>query len=142
MSAATDRNIAPGQSLPGLVIPLTASAIVAAAIATNDFEKVHHDQAAAKAAGVPDIFMNILSTNGMVQRYVAEWAGSAARIVGIDVKLGTPNFAGDEMKLNGVVGAVDGPRFSVEVIGRNRIGTHVEAVVHLVMDQRIKGEGA
>lgn len=132
MTAIANGNVAVGQALPELAISVTASAIVAAAIATNDFEPVHHDKAAAEATGVPDIFMNILTTNGVVQRYVRDWAGPTARIAGIDVKLGAPNFAGDEMVLGGTVTAVDGPHITVAVIGRNRIGHHVEATVHLV----------
>jgi len=52
----------PGKYFRRLIFPSRASAIVAAAMATNDFEKVHHDKAAAQASGVPDIFMNILTT--------------------------------------------------------------------------------
>lgn len=132
MSAVAIHGATEGQTLPELNIDITASAIVAAAIATNDFEDVHHDKAAAQAAGVPDIFMNILSTNGFVQRYVSDWAGPAARIAGIDIKLGAPNVVGDRMTLSGVVTAADGAHLSVAVTGRNRIGNHVEAVVHLV----------
>ena len=67
--------ITEGTALPELEFPITASAIVAGALATNDYENVHHDKAAAEATGVPDIFMNILTTNGLVQRYVGQWAG-------------------------------------------------------------------
>ena len=70
--------ITEGTALPELEFPITASAIVAGALATNDYENVHHDKAAAEATGVPDIFMNILTTNGLVQRYVGQWAGQGA----------------------------------------------------------------
>src|SRR5690606_39390419 len=99
-----------GNALPELTIPVTASQIVAGAIATNDFEKVHHDKALAQTTGVPDIFMNILTTNGLVQRFVTDWAGSSARIRKIKIRLGAPNFAGDTMVMTGVVEAVDPQR--------------------------------
>lgn len=123
--------IAVGQSLPELAIPITASAIVAGAIATNDFQDVHHDKAAAEAAGVPNIFMNILTSNGLVQRFVNDWAGPAARIAAVKVKLGAPNFVGDTMRMTGSVAAVDGSKVDVAVSGRNALGEHVAATVTL-----------
>lgn len=121
--------ISVGQKLPELVVPITASAIVASAIATNDFENVHHDKAAAQATGVPDIFMNILTTNGFVQRFVSDWSGPEVRIVNIDIKLGAPNFVGDTMTLTGEVAEIDGDRANIRVSGHNAIGEHVNAVV-------------
>lgn len=120
-----------GATLPELIIPLTASAIVAGAIATNDFEDVHHDKAAAQSKGVPDIFMNILTTNGLVQRFVNDWAGPSAQIKKIAIRLGAPNFVGDSMKMNGEVAVVDPETRTaqVKVSGRNGIGEHVAATV-------------
>ena len=120
-----------GQALPELVIPITASAIVAGAIATNDFQNVHHDKAAAQATGVPDIFMNILTTNGFVQRFVTDWAGQDARIRNVAIRLGAPNFVGDAMRMNGEVATVDADKRTAEikVSGRNGIGEHVSATV-------------
>ena len=120
-----------GQALPELAVPITASAIVAGAIATNDFENVHHDKAAAQATGVPDIFMNILTTNGFVQRYVSDWCGAGPRIAAVEIRLGAPNFVGDTMRLNGSVARVEGSRVEVAVSGRNAIGEHVTATVTL-----------
>jgi acyl dehydratase len=125
------QDISLGQSLPELAIPITASAIVAGAIATNDFQNVHHDKAAAISTGVPDIFMNILTTNGLVQRYVGDWCGAAARITNVEIKLGAPNFVGDTMVMTGQVASVEGDLVAVAVSGRNAIGEHVVATVSL-----------
>lgn len=125
------KDLTVGQTLPELAVPITASAIVAGAIATNDYENVHHDKAAAQATGVPDIFMNILTTNGFVQRYVSDWCGVAARIAAVDIRLGAPNFAGDTMRLTGAVSRIEGNRIDVAVSGRNAIGEHVTATVTL-----------
>lgn len=124
-------DVKPGQALPELIVPITASAIVAGAIATNDFENVHHDKAAAQSKGVPDIFMNILTTNGFVQRFVNDWTGPSVRIRKIAIRLGAPNFVGDTMKLTGEVTEVDvAARLArVKVSGRNSIGEHVTATV-------------
>lgn len=129
----TFNDITAGQSLPELIIPITASAIVAGAIATNDFEDVHHDKVAAQSKGVPDIFMNILTTNGLVQRFVNDWAGPNAQIRKIAVRLGAPNFVGDSMKMKGEVDSIDADTRTVQVkvSGRNSMGEHVTATVTL-----------
>ena len=131
-------DIAEGTELPELVFPVTASAIAVGAIATNDYETVHHDKAAAEATGVPNIFMNILTTNGLVQRFVGAWAGPEARVRKIRIKLGAPNFAGDTMRINGTVSRVDPATGEVDVAvsGRNGIGEHVGATVTLHFPER------
>ena len=48
-----------------------------------------------------NVFMNILTTNGLVGRYVTDWAGSGRPIEGVSIKLGAPNLPGDTMKLSG-----------------------------------------
>ena len=124
-------DVTAGQALPELDIAVTASQIAVAAIATNDYEKVHHDKALAQTTGVPDIFMNILTTNGLVQRFVTDWAGSNARIRKIKIRLGAPNFVGDTMRLSGAVDSVDeqARTAAIKVSGRNSIGEHVAATV-------------
>ena len=67
-----------GDELPALPIPLTRTLIVATAIASRDYQDVHHDPGLAQERGSPDIFMNILTTNGFVGRYVTDWAGPDA----------------------------------------------------------------
>ena len=67
-----------GAELPPLAIPLTATRIIATAIASRDYQDVHHDVELAKQRGAKGIFMNILSTNGLVGRYVSDWAGPEA----------------------------------------------------------------
>lgn len=125
------KTVTVGQGLPELIVPITASAIVAGAIATNDYQDVHHDKAAAQATGVPDIFMNILTSNGFVQRYVSDWCGPDARIAAVDIRLGAPNFVGDIMRITGAVSRVEGGEVDVQVSGRNAIGEHVAATVTL-----------
>ena len=127
-------NPTPGDQLPTLQIPITAQLIVSGAIATQDFENVHHDKAAAQAAGTPDIFMNILTTNGLVGRYLTDWAGANARIRHIELKLGAPNFPGDQMVLSGEITRVgeDG-EVDVAFKGKNGLGYHVTGMATLQM---------
>jgi len=120
-----------GQELPGLDIPLTTSLIVSTALASRDFTPVHHDKAAAQRSGVDDVFMNILTTNGLVGRFVTDWAGPDARITRVAIRLGTPNLPGDTMKLRGTVKSLDAAATTVEVEvkGANSWGNHVTGTV-------------
>ena len=135
MSSLEFDGIQVGDQLPALSIDITAKLIVGAAIASRDYQDVHHDKAAAQALGSPDIFMNILTTNGLVGRYVTDWAGSKARLKKVDIRLGAPNFPGDCMTFTGEVVArnVEARSLEVELKGSNSLGDHVTGRVSLVL---------
>jgi acyl dehydratase len=124
-----------GDVLPPLSIDITPRLIVAGAIASRDYQNVHHDKAAAQALGSPDIFMNILTTNGLVGRYVTDWAGPGARLRKVDIRLGAPNFPGDCMTFSGEVTASDVASGEVEITVRaeNSLGAHVTGRVVLAL---------
>jgi hypothetical protein len=121
--------VAVGDELPELAVPLTRTLIVATAIAGRDYQDVHHDPGLAVARGSRDVFMNILTTNGLVERFVRSWAGSAAVVEAIRIRLGAPNHPGDTMVLRGSVASVDGRRVEVAVRGENSLGAHVTGTV-------------
>ena len=124
-----------GDSLPELPIPLTTSLIVGGAVASRDFTPVHHDKSAAQAAGMQDVFMNILTTNGLVGRFVSDWAGPNALIRQVKIRLGTPNLPGDTMTLTGTVTSKEGDEVEVEVAGKNSWGNHVTGTVRVALPQ-------
>ncbi len=122
-----------GDALPPLDVPITTAIVVGGALASRDFTPVHHDRAAAQAQGLPDVFMNILTTNGFVGRYVTDWAGPDAQVKNVRLKLGGPNLPGDTLKLRGrVIGAESGV-VEVEVAGNNSWGNHVTAKIKLAL---------
>ncbi|MEW2114572.1 MULTISPECIES: MaoC family dehydratase [unclassified Streptomyces] len=114
-----------GDELPPLEIEITRTLIVAGAIASRDFQDVHHDAELARAKGSPDIFMNILTTNGLVGRYITDFFGPTAVLRALAIRLGAPNYPGDTMVLTGRVEEVDGDTAVVRVLGANGIGRHV-----------------
>jgi len=120
-----------GEELPPLDVPTTAALVVGGALASRDFTPVHHDKAAAQAQGLPDVFMNILTTNGLVGRYVSDWAGPEAIVKGFASKLGGPNMPGDTLKLRGKVLSATEGRVAVQVTGTNGWGNHVTATVRV-----------
>ena len=135
MSAVKLFKIKVGDTLPVLDIPVTAKLIVGGAIASRDYQDVHHDKDAAQALGSPDIFMNILTTNGLVGRYATDWAGQDARLKKIAIRLGAPNFPGDTLCLSGRVASVDedAGEVVIDVRGANGLGDHVTGSVTIAM---------
>ncbi|MEV7439834.1 MaoC family dehydratase [Streptomyces sp. NPDC091204] len=118
-----------GDTLPPLEIPVTRTLIVTGAIASRDYQDVHHDAALAQEKGSPDIFMNILTTNGLVGRYVTDHLGPQAVLRKVAIRLGAPNYPGDTMTLTGTVTAVSGSTVEIRVVGANGIGHHVSGTV-------------
>lgn len=135
MNELTIDQVNVGDTLPDLSIEITAKLIVGTAIASRDYQDVHHDKTAAQALGSPDIFMNILTTNGLVGRYVTDWAGHRARLNNVSIKLGAPNFPGDTMTLKGEVLSVDSEQRQVEldVKGKNSMGYHVTGTARVTL---------
>ena len=125
--------ISVGEKLPELDIEITPTLIVATAIASRDYQDVHHDKVRAQELGSPDIFMNILTSNGLVGSYVTDWAGPEAILKSVNIRLGAPNYPGDTMVMSGEVVAKreDDGKYLVDlaVAGKNGIGVHVSGTV-------------
>ncbi len=122
-----------GDQLPPLEIPLDRTLIVAGAVASRDYQDVHHDTEVAREKGSKDIIMNILTTNGFVGRFVTDWAGPDAMIRAIRIRLGAPNYPGDTMTMTGEVTATDDNTSTVTVAvrGANSLGDHVSGTVEV-----------
>jgi hypothetical protein len=145
--------VAVGDALPVVPVPLTRTLIVSTAIASRDYQDVHHDSVLAAERGSKDIFMNILSTNGIVGRYVTDWSGPGAVLTDVNIRLGAPNYPDDTMTLTGSVTEVDadpapdpvdpggtGPvrkgAVVVSLRGANGLGDHVTGTVRLLLPKR------
>jgi acyl dehydratase len=118
-----------GDALPPLEVPITPTLIVAGALASRDYQDVHHDRDLAVKRGSKDIFMNILTTNGYVGRFVTDWAGPEALLRSVDIRLGAPNYPYDSMKMTGRVKQKRDGLVTVEVTGANSLGHHVTGTV-------------
>ena len=120
-----------GDELPPFELPITPTVIIAGAIASRDFQDVHHDRDLAVERGSKDIFMNILTTNGYVGRFVTDWAGPEALLRSVDIRLGAPNYPGDTMTMTGRVKEKREGALTIEIVGANAFGNHVTGEVTL-----------
>ncbi|MBA9046822.1 acyl dehydratase [Streptomyces phaeogriseichromatogenes] len=112
---------------------MTRTLIVAGAMASRDYQDVHHDPELARAKGSPDVFMNILTTNGLVGRYITDHFGPTAILRKVAIRLGAPNYPGDTMVLTGRIERIDGDTATVRVVGANGLGTHVTGTVTVIV---------
>lgn len=128
-------NVNIGDALPEQTIDITSSLIVGGALASQDYTPVHHDRGAAQASGMQDVFMNILTTNGLVERFVTDWAGVDARVKNVSIKLGTPNLPGEKMVMTGSITERDDGDSAVvvEVTGKNAWGNHVTGTIKVAL---------
>jgi hypothetical protein len=127
---------AAGEALPELVIEATPTFVISSALATRDFQDVHHDRDLANARGSKDIFVNILTTTALVQRFVAGWAGPRAVFRSISIRLGAPCYAGDTLTFSGRVSGSEGSERVVTVTGRCSLGDHVTGTVRVELPEQ------
>ncbi|WAJ44040.1 MaoC family dehydratase [Mycobacterium sp. Aquia_216] len=137
-------DIAIGDAVAPLEIPITTTMIVAGAIASRDFMPVHHDVEYAKKQGSPNLFMNILTTNGYCVRFLTDWAGPETMVKNLSIRLGVPCFPDDPLHFTGsVTGKTEGTGGEnfVEVTfkGSNSLGDHVSGTAILsLLDEAFK----
>jgi hypothetical protein len=122
--------------LPVLEIPIGVSDIVAMSIATRDFHPVHHDTQTAQRLGHPGLFINIMTTAGLVERYLRSWCGPQGRLGTLKLKLGVPHYAGEALVLAGAVAARGtdeaGSWVDVSFTGSNPRGRHASGHVRIL----------
>lgn len=136
------RTIEAGDRIPAWSLRMTPTTIVSTAIATRDWQDVHHDRDVAQAAGSKDIFMNILTTNGLVEKFVCDWVGHDADLKGIAIRLGAPAHPYDTLTFTGTVASVEDGIATIEVVGRVSLGDHVTGTVRVALATDAEGDTA
>jgi len=132
-----------GDEVTPLEIPVTTTVIVAGAIASRDYMPVHHDRDFAQKQGSPNVFMNILTTNGLCVRFLNDWAGPEAMVKNLAIRLGVPAFPNDPLRFTGSVtskskkdreGLVE-----ISFKGANSMGDHVTGTALLSLLEGVDG---
>ena len=93
-------SVAVGEKLATWVKDVPPTLVVSGALATRDFQDVHHDRDLAHARGSKDIFLNINTSVGLMARYVGDWAGPEAIVTATRVRLGAPAYPYDPLDLH------------------------------------------
>jgi len=118
-----------GDPITPMTIDVTATVVVAGAIATRDFMPVHHDRDYAATQGAPNIFTNIMTDNGFCSRFLTDWAGPEAMVRKVAIRLGVPAYANSKLEYIGTVtgkSQIDGEGIvEVEFRATNDQGDHV-----------------
>ena len=124
-----------GDEIPPFELPLSYTRIVAGAIASRDFMPAHHEKEYAVAQGAPHIFVNIMTSNGLVARYLTDWAGPEAMLRSIKVRLGVPAIAGHVLAFTGRIESVreEGGEGVVDIAlqASTELGAHVTGTASL-----------
>jgi acyl dehydratase len=127
------RTLNVGDVIPRWSLELTPTTIVSTAIATRDWQDVHHDRDVAQAAGSKDIFMNILTSNALCEKFVADWAGHDVELKGIAIRLGAPAHPYDTLTFSGTVESIEDGIATISVVGKVSLGDHVTGTVKVVV---------
>ncbi|MBK8287297.1 MAG: acyl dehydratase [Pseudomonadales bacterium] len=122
-----------GDKLPDMGIDINVSFVVAGAVASRDFTPVHHNKAAANASGLANVFPNILTDNGLVGRFVTDWAGPDATLKRVNIKLGAPVQPGEVLKFTGEVASKDDANniVDVKVTAKGNWGMHLDGIARV-----------
>ena len=129
VSAPAASSLEVGTKLPELALYGDPTFIVSTAIATRDYQDVHHDRDKAQAKGSKDIFVNILTSTALCERYVTDWVGPDVQIRGIAIRLGAPAYPYDTFTFTGEVTDVADGVATIKVVGAVSLGDHVVGTV-------------
>src|SRR5690606_30000677 len=111
----------PGQQFELVSEAVTTMQLVKYAGASDDYNRIHYDQAYAVEAGLGGVIAHGMLTMGFMGRALTQWAGPAARVRHLAARFTAPVRPGDSVVVTGTVGSrdvgVDGmPRVSCELV--------------------------
>jgi MaoC like domain len=111
-------DVVDGTVLPPLVFPVTYTTMALDVAGTRDLYPPHHDPDAARAHGAPTIFLNTMWYQGLVGRYVTDWAGPDSFLRRLMVEMRSNCGPGDVLTVTGEVTGKhrdDGQRLLVDL---------------------------
>ena len=98
------RDVREGDALPSVAFPLTVYRLVMAAGANRDFNAIHHNTEHARSTGAPEMYANVMLLQGMWERAVREYLGTAGVLHAIrGFRMKAFNTAGDTVTVLGQV---------------------------------------
>ena len=107
MSAPALSTVRVGDELAPLTRTVSQEQINAYAEASGDFNPIHVDADFAVAVGLPGTIAHGLLEMGILAEALSRWAGSADRLMSLEVRFSKPLVAGGTITCTGRVVAVD-----------------------------------
>ncbi len=110
MTVRSLSEVAVGDTIGPVTVPVTRETLVAYANASGDQNPIHQDEEFARSVGLPDVIAHGMWTLGATGSVVADWAGDAGRVVEFGTRFTKPVVvpaSGAEIVVAGVVKAVD-----------------------------------
>lgn len=94
--------------LPELRVVVTTKAIIMGAIASRDWQPLHHDYPwSTSTGGLPNIVMNYYTQAGWISRYLTDWSGPQGRIARLKLSMRSSICPGDELVISGVIDSLE-----------------------------------
>jgi acyl dehydratase len=88
--------VAEGDRLPELSVPVTRADLVRYAGASGDFNPIHWNERFATEVGLPDVIAHGMLTMALSGRLVSEWVGDPGAIVHYGVRFTRPVVVPDD----------------------------------------------
>jgi len=110
MSVRQLSEVAVGDTIGPVTIPVTRDTLVAYANASGDQNPIHQNEAFARSVGLPDVIAHGMWTMGAAGTVVSDWAGDAGRVVQYGTRFTQPVVvpsSGSEIVVRGVVKSLD-----------------------------------
>lgn len=107
MSGDIGTRARPGATLPTLRLEVSYLRCVQCVAATRDFNPLHYDREYARSAGMPDVFLNTMTYQGLFGRLVTTWSGRDSFVRRLAFEMLKPTIPGDTIEISGhVTGAL------------------------------------
>jgi len=120
-----------GSAIAPLVFDVTYSTLARDVAGTRDLYRIHHDPPFATANGAPNIFLNAMWYQGLIGRYITDWAGYEAFLRKLNVKIRSHGCPGDTLTVGATIQSraeVDG-KLLVDLDIRIDNGRRADAIV-------------
>lgn len=135
-------DVAVGDALPTVALPLTVYRLVMAAGSNRDFNSIHHNSEYARSTGAEEMYANTSFLMSSWERAVRDWMGLGGRIRAIrGFRMRSFNYVGETMRVIAEVAATrtEGDLGIVEVAIRCETSAGVTVgpgVVEVVLPRR------
>ncbi|MSR00103.1 MAG: hypothetical protein EXR88_01710 [Gammaproteobacteria bacterium] len=101
-------NLLIAEKIPELRVLITPKLVIMGAVASRDWQPLHHDHEwSVGEGGLPGIILNNYTQMGWIIRYVTDWSGPQGRVGGLRLTMHSPICPGNELVITGAVDTLE-----------------------------------